>query len=174
MQDELLWIENVKTGKVQDFGHLVERYAKYSFSVAYNIVKDYDDANDIVQESMMLAYENIQKFNMDSKFSTWLYRIVFNHALRFSKKKKFFGEIDSVSMPEDDDESEELLLNEIQFEQLGKAMESLKETERLMLELYYFQNQSIKEIAMVCSLTESHVKVLLHRTRQKLSQILKK
>jgi RNA polymerase sigma-70 factor (ECF subfamily) len=77
-------------------------------------------------------------------------------------------------MPKDDIESEELQLNEIQLDQLGKAIETLKETERLMLELYYFQNQSIKEIAMVCSLTESHVKVLLHRTRQKLSQILKK
>lgn len=171
MQDEIVWIENVKKGKIQDFGFLVERYAKLSFSVAYNVVKDYDDANDIVQESMMLAYENIQKFNMDSKFSTWLYRIVFNHALRFSKKKKFFGEIENVSVP-DDIEEEDLLLNETNFNKLSDAMARLKENERFIIELYYYHNQSIKEISGVCSLSESNVKVLLYRSRQKLADLL--
>jgi|688.fasta_scaffold21600_9 RNA polymerase sigma-70 factor (ECF subfamily) len=175
MQDEIVWIENVKKGKIQDFGFLVERYAKLSFSVAYNVVKDYDDANDIIQESMMLAYENIQKFNMDSKFSTWLYRIVFNHALRFSKKKKFFGEIENVSVPDNIEvEEEDLWFNETNYDKLSEAMARLKDNERFIIELYYYHNQSVKEISGVCTLSESNVKVLLYRSRQKLANLLLK
>lgn len=171
MKDEIEWIENVKNGNIQAFGYLVERYSKLSFSVAYNVVKNYDDANDIVQESMILAFENIQKFNMDSKFSTWLYRIVFNHALRFSKKKKFFGEIEDVR---DSDETEDVLdFHEHHFEKLANAISGLKENERFVLELYYYHNQSVKEIATVCSISESNVKVLLFRSRKKLSELMK-
>lgn len=171
MKDEIEWIENVKNGNIQAFGYLVERYSKLSFSVAYNVVKNYDDANDIVQESMILAFENIQKFNMDSKFSTWLYRIVFNHALRFSKKKKFFGEIEDVR---DSEETEDVLdFQEHHFEKLANAMSSLKENERFVLELYYYHNQSVKEIATVCSISESNVKILLFRSRKKLSEFMK-
>ena len=163
------YIDLIIKGNNECYKHLVNRYAKMSFAVAYRIVKDSDDSQDIVQEAFIAAYENLKEFKGESKFSTWLYRIVTNKALAFKNKQKFFDEIEDhghldVEYDKDVDTKNEL--------QVKKALLVLNDKERFIIELFYYQEQSIKEIALIVVATEANVKVLLHRARKKMNDYI--
>jgi RNA polymerase sigma-70 factor (ECF subfamily) len=70
-----------RAGDVTAFEQLVSRYDRRLFRIAYNIVQNVDDANDMVQESFIKVFQNLEQFQSQSKFSTWLYRIVVNQCL---------------------------------------------------------------------------------------------
>ena len=159
-------IDSILKGETASFKHLVDRYAKMSFAVAYRIIKDSDESQDVVQESFIAAYENLKNFKGESKFSTWLYRIVTNKALAFKNKQKFFDEVDSHGHLDAEYDEEVDLQNE---KLVKKALSVLQDRERFIIELFYYQEQSIKEIGYIMQATEANVKVLLHRARKKMN-----
>jgi RNA polymerase sigma-70 factor (ECF subfamily) len=79
-------VKRVQTGSKEDFQILVERYQQRAFAVAFQILKRYDDAQDVVQESFVKAYLSIDSFHGTSSFFTWFYRIVVNMAIDFRRK----------------------------------------------------------------------------------------
>lgn len=158
------YIDLIIKGNTACYKHLVDRYAKMSFAVAYRIVKDSDDSQDIVQEAFIAAYENLKEFKGESKFSTWLYRIVTNKALVFKNKQKLFNEIDEYGQLDSEYDEDINTQNEILVK---KALLDLNDKERFIIELFYYQEQSIKEIALIVLASEANVKVLLHRARKK-------
>lgn len=157
------YIDLIIKGNTACYKHLVDRYAKMSFAVAYRIVKDSDDSQDIVQEAFIAAYENLKEFKGESKFSTWLYRIVTNKALVFKNKQKLFNEIDEYGQLDSEYDEDINTQNEILVK---KALLDLNDKERFIIELFYYQEQSIKEIALIVLASEANVKVLLHRARK--------
>lgn len=163
------YIDLIIKGHTAYYKHLVDRYAKMSFAVAYRIVKDSDDSQDIVQEAFIAAYENLKDFKGESKFSTWLYRIVTNKALAFKNKQKFFDEIEECSQLDSEYDEDINTKNEILVK---KALLDLNDKERFIIELFYFQEQSIKEIALIVLASEANVKVLLHRARKKMNEYI--
>jgi len=70
-----------KAGDSAAFGELVARYDRKLFRIAYHIIHNPDDAQDVVQEAFIKVFQNLGQFRADSKFSTWLYRIVVNRSL---------------------------------------------------------------------------------------------
>ncbi len=167
--DEIALIESIQRGNTHAFGILVDRYAKMCFSLALRVCQDSEDAEDIVQEGMIAAYQNITGFKKDSKFSTWLYKIVLNKALAAKKKQTFFDSVDNVAKAEEGDDLEMQIKGE---NQIKVALASLNEKERIIIDLYYFQEQSIREISEICQLTEANVKVLMHRARKKMFEAI--
>ena len=135
------------------------------------MVNDVDDAQDIVQEAFISAFENLSSFKGESKLSTWLYRIVMNKALAAKNKQRFFEEVDgqpTMSEEYDEDLDAEVVQN------AQKALSVLGEKERFIIELFYYQEQSIREISEICMTSEANIKVMLHRSRKKMNDTLRK
>src|SRR5688572_19921427 len=73
-------VERVQRGDIESFEILVRRHQKTTFNLIYRFLGDYDEATETAQEAFLSAYKSIQHFRGDADFSTWLYRIAFNHA----------------------------------------------------------------------------------------------
>src|SRR5690606_6842283 len=96
-------VKRSQGGDRDAYRQLVEKYQTRAYSIAYEIVRTREDAEDIVQEAFVKAFLSIQKFEGKSAFYTWLYRIVYNMCIDFKRKVKRRGEVASTS--------DELLLN---------------------------------------------------------------
>src|SRR3972149_8761393 len=73
---------------------LVDKYKDIAYNLALSIVKNREDAKDITQDSFLKVLENINRFRNDSKFSTWLYRIVYNQSVGFVKRESRISSVD--------------------------------------------------------------------------------
>lgn len=166
-------IDKILAGSADSFSILVERYKDHSFTLAFNIIKDEKEAEDIAQEAFIKAYKNLKKFNKEAKFSTWLYRITFNTALTANKKKKQqqHSAIESSSFDVIDDSKNELEQEEKRRFVL-QALEQLNEQDNAALTLFYLKEQSLEEICKITGMTLSTAKVRLHRARKRMAVIL--
>jgi len=173
-KDDIFYIEKVKSGQTNYFSYLVEKYQDIVFSIAFKVLKNREDAEEMAQESFIKAYKSLHSFKGKAKFSTWLYRITYNNCISEVRKKKIhFTSTDEVQIK---DETEELNLDGVPEENRAKyvkaAMDRLPEEEYTLILLFYFEEQSIDEIAKVTKLSASNVKVKLYRARKKLHTFL--
>jgi len=130
-------------------------------------------SDDIAQEAFIKAYLNINSFNGLSKFSTWLYRIVYNAAVSKTRKKKMefvamneaiiqnYTESEITERVDHLDENDQRALME-------RAVRRLPEEDHLLVTLFYHADHSIDEISYITGLSASNVKVRLHRIRKRL------
>lgn len=152
---------------------LVDKYKDIAFNLAISIVKDEEDAKDITQDSFLKVLENIENFRNESKFSTWLYRIVYNLSIQFVRNKKKLYSIENVSHILTETSSDTLETNE-KDQIIKSSLDTLDENERLLVTLFYLGEKSVKEIKEITSLSVSNIKVILHRSRKKMTKNLEK
>lgn len=166
------YIERVLQGDHSSFATLVERHKDMIFTIANRMLKNREEAEEISQDTFLKAYRSLRKFRKESKFSTWLYRIVYNLCVSQLRKKK--QSVDSI-----DDEGKHIDIEDTQdkMKQLEKqdrkrfidqAINRLNYDEKTIITLYYQEELSVDEISEVTRLTHSNVKVKLHRARNKL------
>src|SRR5436190_11730856 len=98
LSEELMLVQAAKGGDVAAFEELVKRYDRNVFRIAQHITQNREDAEDVVQDAFLKAYQNLNKFQGNSKFYTWLVRIAVNEALMRLRKRKADK---TVSMDED-------------------------------------------------------------------------
>src|SRR5436190_22986690 len=96
--DELKLVHAAKAGDISAFEELVKRYDRNVFRIAQHITQNREDAEDVVQDAFLKAYQNLGQFQGNSKFYTWLVRIAVNEALMKLRKRKSDK---TVSMDED-------------------------------------------------------------------------
>ncbi len=92
-QDEQAIIKQAQGGNILAFEALVKRYDKHVLQLAYSLVNNTQDAQDVYQEVFVRVFKNLKRFKFQSQFSTWLYRVVVNYCINFNKRKgraKFF------------------------------------------------------------------------------------
>lgn len=140
-----------------------------AITLAYNIVMNHADAEDVAQDSFIKAYTSIRSFKGNARFSTWFYRIVVNTALNKQKRYK----LTNVEQPEElNDEpaanSFTNLQNQEQKKFIRQALLNLSEAERICITLYYMNELSIAEVETITGFTASNIKLLLHRGRKHL------
>ena len=165
-------ISEVLAGNTAAFGVLVNLYKDKAFTLAYNIVTNREDAEEIAQDAFVKAFKALHSFKGQSLFSTWLYRIVANTALSKRKlKKPVFIEMNHQSMEEQDDDSN--FYKVWQKEESGdkkrfiqQALLSLRDEERICLTLFYVNELSIADIHELTKITGANIKVILHRGRK--------
>lgn len=172
------YINKTLEGDTNFFGTLVEKYQNMVFALAIKMLKNTEESEEVSQDTFIKAYKSLKKFNGESKFSTWLYKIAYNTCLdRIKKNSKFSNSIEIDNIP-----SKEIQLTDTIFEGIErkerseivqKCMNQLPEDERVILHLFYFDELSLKEIVEIVSLTEGNVKVKLFRARKKLFTIFK-
>ena len=168
-------IESVKNGNQSDFALLVDRYKDKAFSLVKSIVKNEMEAEEILQDCFMKAYNSLKKFRGDSKFSTWFYRIVYNTSLTRVTNKKRNIEAGMSSI----DDFVELKTDEINANDqsdlsnsLAIIVEKLPENYSSVIKLFYLEELSCDEICKVMNLSLNNVKVMLHRARTALRKIV--
>lgn len=172
------YIDKVLNGDVNAFSILIEKYKDLVFSLAIKIVKNREEAEEVAQDSFIKAYKSLSRFKGDSKFSTWLYKITFNNCMDVVKKKeRNYNKVEINEVTENKIHSVENTLDLIERKERAKIIESclnlLPEEERTILWLFYFQENSLKEIVNIMSLSEANVKVKLHRARKRLLTVVK-
>lgn len=172
------YINLVLNGNTNSFATLVDRYKDLVFTLALKMLNNREEAEEIAQDTFIKVYNSLNKFKGESKFSTWIYKVTYNTCLDALKKKK---KQQNVTYIEDFSEHQtktlENILDSIDEKERNQAiqdcLEELPSDEAFLLTLYYFDDQSIEEIAKVMNISTSNIKVKLFRTRKKLASILK-
>jgi RNA polymerase sigma-70 factor (ECF subfamily) len=177
-QPDEYYIEKTLHGDANAFAFLIERYKDMVFTLAVKMTKSREDAEEVSQDSFIKAYKYLSKFKGDAKFSTWLYKISYNTCLDRIKKNAYQRNnvvIDEVT--ENQMAPVEIILDGIEKEERAKVINSclnqLPEEEKALLVLFYFKELNLKEIVTITSMSETNVKVKLHRARKKLLSIVK-
>ena len=180
---ELAVIQKVKDGDVNAFEELMAAYEKNVYNLALRMVKSPEDAADMSQEAFIKAYNNLDNFRAESKFSVWLYRIVSNVCLDFLRRQSRRGTV-SLSMEDDDgddvqldiaDESqspERLLERQLTKDAVRRGLETLPPDARQILLLREIQGLSYEEISDVLGIEVGTVKSRIFRARKKLCAFL--
>lgn len=155
---------------------MVETYQDMVFNTALGIVQNAEDAEDVAQEVFVQVYESVDAFKGDSKFSTWLYRIVITKAmdhLRRKKRKKRFAFIQSLfgmnnevlHDPPDFHHPGISLDNKQMASELFKAINNLPANQKIAFTLHKVEGLSYQEISQVMKSSVSSVESLMHRAK---------
>jgi len=182
--DEATLVAQAREGDTQAFGELVRRYEGRIFRLAQHVTNNREDAEDVLQETFMKAYEHLDQFQGNSKFYTWIVRIAVNQALMKLRRRKTDK---SVSMDENIDTGEDTIVREIaawgedpeqRFSReelgriLGDAVESLEPPYRSVFVLRDIDELSTEETAEALNLSIPAVKSRLLRARLQLREKL--
>ena len=173
---EAYYIKRVREGDSACFGRLTESYADRVYTLCLRMLSNEHEAKDAAQETFVKAFRSLNNFREESRFSTWLYRIAYNHCISVIRKNvRVIDLVDEWEKEEADEASldglERLALEE-RRSYLRSAMEALPETDRVVVTLFYYDEQSLEEIAGVTGLSSGNIRIRLHRSRKKLYHIL--
>ena len=174
--DDQIIIQRIRSGKIDEFALLVKRHGPSLMVFVGRIVTQQEDAEDVVQNTFVAAYEHLKDYDpQKASLSTWLQRIAYHEALYHLRKRKR-----QVLLPLDVGEDfPEELPETTTAEQLDEAIQKLPPEDQMLLQLHYFDQRPLKEIAYITgkagdSLNRevSRLSSQLHRIRQRLRIIL--
>ena len=174
-----IYIDSVLNGDSSAYEKLVNGHKDMAFSIALKIVRIREDAEEIVQDAFIKAYQKLSSFRKDSRFSTWLYRIVYNTAISHTRKRRLesteltAGTIENYSVDEISESMGQLDIEQ-QKKLMNELIDQLPALEFTLINLYYRQEMSIDEISIITGLSASNVKVKLFRIRKAMYQRLQK
>jgi RNA polymerase sigma factor (sigma-70 family) len=151
---------------------LVNRYRNMVFTLAYNIILNREDAEEVAQDAFLKAFNALRSFKKDSTFSTWLYRIVVNTALNKKKLKRFITVDITEEITTEEDYNIYPLLQQYENRDQKKfiqlAMNALRDDERICISMFYLNELSVNEIHELTEISSANIKVLLYRGRKHL------
>lgn len=149
----------------QEFSYRAIELEKSLYYTAKTILKNDDDCADAVQEALLTAYKKLPTLKQEEYFKTWITRILINQCISMARSRKYHEDIETLG--ETSRAESELELREIVME-----INALDVKLRLPFVLYYSEGFTIREISRILKISESNVKVRLHRARQALQQKL--
>lgn len=164
-------IDRVKSGDKGAFGALVKQHQQYAYHLAFRLLCNEEDAKDVVQDSFVKIWRNIGQFNPQTKFTTWMFKIVTNTAIDKLRYNKRF-EADSLARIQDNmshllDETPETLLHQNETGRLIKGLTGiLPEKQQLVFVLRDLQGLSTEEVSEVLKMPTTSVKSNLHFARK--------
>jgi len=161
LRDEEL-VKLVKAGEVAPYDELVRRHQIKIHDLCYKILRNYDDAKDMAQETFLKAYRKINKFGGRSKFSTWLYRIAVNNCLNFIKKRRPTEELFEEITGSQRDDPVEIYKNKKFREMIYAAVAELPKVQKAVFTLRTLQDFSYQEISDILKKPVSTIKVNHH------------
>ena len=176
--EDLYYITQVLQGNTNAFSFLVEKHKRMAYTLALKLVQIPEDAEEIAQDAFVKAFRALGNFKGKSKFSTWLYKIIYNDSVaRLRKKQLKIISIDDGQNRNFDVCETDNFLTQLTIEEqnviLRHAIDQLLAEEQALITLYYLNECTIKEITHITGNTESNVKIKLFRARKKLWEMLK-
>jgi len=183
--EEKFSLQALQEGDRGEFARVVEAYSDKIYRLGLKMLRDEQDAEDILQETFIKAYHGLEDFEGKSKISTWLYRIATNEALMFLRQKKEDKVSIDAEVLADDGQAytptkivdwcclpEDELLSTEAMDYLDRAVEQLSESMRVTFLLRDVEGLSTRETAEVLDISEAAVKTRLSRARMHLRERL--
>lgn len=181
-------VKRAKKGDQQAFAEIVGLFKDKLYNVAFRMMGNRQEAEDVVQETFLRVYANLRQYNSDYKFSTWLYRIATNICVDRLRKRKANDSLDEQAMESDGSTyygstlynklsstemtpEEEMIRQETQYE-VQNAINHLPPAYRAAILLKYIHDQSLQEVSDILQIPVSTVKTRIHRGRELLKSIL--
>ena len=172
-------VKRFQRGDADSFEVLVRRHQKATFSLVYRLLGDYEEAAEVAQEVFLSAFKSIHQFRGDANFSTWLYRIAFNHAstrrksLQLAQQRhvpldgtELIGDGDAFADPEKTAQDRETQ------QRVQRALNSLPKDDAAIIILRDLQDAPYEEVAQMLEIPVGTVKSRLHRARRALKELL--
>lgn len=177
-QKDINILNRIRTGDKSAYKELINRHKDYAFTVAYRILNNREDAEEVAQDAFMQVFRALTSFNDESKFTTWFYRIVFNAALMQKRKNKVVSvDIENSSeafmVSHSSDSADYLRKNERKIA-IQIALQNLSADDSMMITLFYLKELSLEEIAEITKISAKTAKVKIHRARVRLAEEMKK
>lgn len=182
-KEELLLVKQASAGNRESFKILVERYQGRAMALALNIMRNRQDAEDVVQESFVKAYLALKTFEMNSSFYTWLYRIVHNMAIDYKRKLQRQSKYEVDTQIETDDgtisfqpaapaqnQPDRQFSSKEGLVVLKDAFEQLSPDQQEVLRLREFDGCSYKQISKALGVSEGTVMSRIFYARKKLQE----
>ena len=173
-------IEQTLAGNQAAYADLVKRHQRFVFTLAMRFAKVREDAEEIAQDCFIKAYRSLASFQGQSKFSTWLYSIVYTTAMTFLRKKR----VDTDSIDDDntiiqlENRPSGYDVNNVENKSrsfyLNQAIDQLLPDDAAIITMFYKGEQSLEEIAQALGMEANTVKVKLFRARQRLKEKLER
>ena|ERR1700744_1158034 len=176
---DIALIEQTLAGDQSAYADLVKRHQRFVFTLAMRFMKTREDAEEVAQDCFIKAYRSLEAFQGGSKFSTWLYSIVYTTAMTALRKKR----VDTDSI---DDENTYIQIentggydvnnveNKSRSFYVNQAIAQLLPDDATIITLFYKGEQSLEEIAQTMGMEANTVKVKLFRARQRLKEKLER
>jgi RNA polymerase sigma-70 factor (ECF subfamily) len=180
--DDLALVERARAGDARAFEPLVEKYRQRVYRLAYNVLRDPEEAWDVAQEAFIRAYQALPSFRGQSAFYTWLFRITMNVASDRARQRAARGRAFGTERVEEEEWDRTLVdpgeapddsaVRAEQRRRITRALESLPEHHRAIIMLSDLEGLSYREIAEVLGIPMGTVMSRLHNARKRLREAL--
>src|ERR671922_2111242 len=166
-------LDACRRGEREAFEELVDRTHRQVYTLAYRLVGDRHEAEDVTQEAYLRVHRSLRGFRGDARFETWLYRIVANAAMSHLRRRGRFGDLlaegqDLVSPYQPTRPAED----SVEEDEIKRALHALPLGQRTAVVLKDIYGFSCQEIADRIGVSEGAVKVRLHRARRRLKELI--
>ncbi|MCM3620208.1 sigma-70 family RNA polymerase sigma factor [Sutcliffiella horikoshii] len=173
-QDDLYFVEQVLEGNKQAFAFIINRYKNRLYGMVLRMVKNPEDAKDLVQECFIKVYGQLEKYDRKGTFASWLYRVSVNHCMDTFRKKK----VDTVEYSDETGSGsltpEVVYLQKEKYRQLENLLATLKKEDRIIVLLKYTNDLSYEEIGEVLNIPVHTVANKIHRAKNQLRKNIKR
>ena len=180
MQDETLLIRRILDGQTELFRQLANRYAEQVLRMVGRLIPSSEEAEEATQDTLLEAYQSLGRYDArKASFQTWLMRIAYHTALKhYRQRQKYVTIVDMEQQWLDTipDNEADALLGDITNDRVAlmeKAIGMLKPDDQMLLNLYYFDDRPIREIACITEHEESYLYSRLQWIRKKLAMTIK-
>ena len=185
-RSELELVRLILNGNIKIFEEIINKYQRLVLSIAVRFTNNQYDREEVCQEIFIKVYQNLSGFNFNSKLSTWIGKIAYNHCINYVNKNSKYSTTDSIDGL---NENGNLRSNKSQFENINSTINTdfeekeiyilvrnninrLPELYQTIINLFHLQEMSYKEISEILTLPEGTVKSYLFRSRKLLKEKL--
>lgn len=176
MKEDVDWATLPKEKRKAAFGNVVKTYTRPLYWAIRKIVIVHDDANDVLQNTLMRAWNGIDEFRGESQFYSWLYRIAINESLTFLQKQKAAQNIsidDEESFLSEKLEADDFFDGDKAQKALQKAILSLPEKQRIVFNMRYYDETKYEDLEKILGTSVGALKASYHIAAKKVAYILK-
>ena len=166
-------LQQCKNGKQSAQFEIYKLYYKAMYNTAVRILKDSFEAEDVMQESFLIAFEKLSTFKTEVCFGAWLKRIVINKSITQLRKNSKFSQVPLAVVAEPMEKPiEETSYSALSVKQMVNGINKLKENYRVALTLYLIEGYDYEEISEIMHITNQNTRTTISRAKNKLRKIL--
>jgi RNA polymerase sigma factor (sigma-70 family) len=167
-------VARCKQGNKAAYYELYKLYSKAMYNVAFRIVNDLDEANDVLQEAFLDAFTRIKDFRQETTFGAWVKQIVIHRSISFLRKRKTeFVDLDETNVEDLAEQEPDEDETEYKIERIKEAMLLLPDASRIIISLFLLEGYDHEEIGQVLGISINSSRTQFLRAKKKLIEILK-
>ncbi len=153
---------------------IYNRYYKAMYNTVYRIVNQPDDAEDVMQEAFIKAFDKLHSFKGNSTFGAWLKRIVVNESLTWIRRNKSdkYVDIEKVNLPELKESDFDDAIDKCRIEQILQSIMQLNDKHRIAMSLHFIEGYDYEEIGEIMHVSYANVRTIISRAKTKIREKL--